>query len=56
MSEIACISFDLFSQYLSERCAMLTQYFLLFVSYAVLIFFYIELVEFCDAINIKGEK
>ena len=35
MSEIACISFDDFAQYLSERYAILTQYFFnLFVSYA----------------------
>ena len=54
MSEIACISFDAFSQYLSERYAMVTQYlFNLFVWYAVLIYFYMELVEYCDAIHIK---
>ena len=37
---------------------MVTQYLLnLFVSYAVLIYIlYIELVEFCYAINIKGVK
>ena len=37
---------------------MVTQYFInLFVLYAVLIYIiYIELVEFCDAFNIKGVK
>ena len=57
-SKIACISFTFFAQYLSERYAMVTQYFInLFVLYAVLIYIiYIELVEFSDAFNIKGVK
>ena len=56
---IALLSFDAFFAIFERkvRHGYTMQYlFNLFDSYAVLIYFYIELVEFCDVINIKDVK
>ena len=55
MTEIPCISFDAFFAIFERKWRRrYTIFWNFFVSYAVLIYFYIKLVGFCDAINIKG--
>ena len=57
MSEIPCISFDAFFRNIWEKVtSALHNIFLFLFSYAVLIYFYIELAGFCDAIDIKVVK
>ena len=48
-----CISSDVFSQCLGERYAMVTQKNFFFFHMPCSYIIYIELVEFCDSINIK---